>query len=60
MARVARGSPDRHIVQVTPPTLAAGRGRALLDEGMRALGAHLVKELLRGKAKGGTEGAQIV
>ena len=37
-------------------TLAAGRGRALLDEGMRALGAHLVKELLRGKAKGGGEG----
>jgi hypothetical protein len=33
-------------------TLAAGRGRALLEEGMRALGAHLVKELLRGKAKG--------
>ena len=37
-------------------TLAAGRGRALLDEGMRALGAHLVKELLRGKVKGGGEG----
>ncbi len=29
-------------------TLAAPRGRALLDEGLRALGAHLVKELLRG------------
>lgn len=28
-------------------TLAAGRGRALLDEGLRALGAHVVKELLR-------------
>lgn len=29
-------------------TLAAGPGRAMLDEGLRALGAHLVKELLRG------------
>lgn len=29
-------------------TLAAGRGRALLEEGLRTLGAHLVKELLRG------------
>ncbi len=38
-------------------TLASGRGRALLEEGMRALGAHLVKELLRGKAKGGGEGS---
>lgn len=29
-------------------TLATPRGSALLDEGLRALGAHLVKELLRG------------
>jgi hypothetical protein len=29
-------------------TLATPRGRAFLDEGLRALGAHLVKELLRG------------
>lgn len=29
-------------------TLATPRGRALLDEGLRTLGAHLVKELLRG------------
>src|SRR6266545_7998506 len=29
-------------------TLATPRGRALLDEGLRALGAHVVKELLRG------------
>ncbi|HSN89978.1 MAG TPA: hypothetical protein VLS93_02020 [Anaeromyxobacteraceae bacterium] len=29
-------------------TLASPRGRALLDEGFRAVGAHLVKELLRG------------
>jgi hypothetical protein len=29
-------------------TLATPRGKALLDEGLRALGAHLVKELLRG------------
>jgi hypothetical protein len=28
-------------------TLATPRGRALLDEGLRALGAHLVKDLLR-------------
>ncbi len=28
-------------------TLAADKGRALLDEGLRALGAHMVKELLR-------------
>jgi hypothetical protein len=28
-------------------TLATGKGRALLEEGLRALGAHLVKELLR-------------
>jgi hypothetical protein len=28
--------------------LASERGKALLDEGLRALGAHLVKELLRG------------
>lgn len=28
-------------------TLASPRGRALLDEGLRALGAHLVKELLK-------------
>jgi hypothetical protein len=28
-------------------TLASDRGRAMLDEGLRALGAHLVKELLR-------------
>ena len=34
-------------------TLASGRGRALLEEGMHALGTHLVKELLRGKAKAG-------
>jgi hypothetical protein len=29
-------------------TLATPRGRAFLDEGLRALGAHLEKELLRG------------
>ncbi len=29
-------------------TLETPRGRALLDEGLRAIGAHLVKELLRG------------
>lgn len=29
-------------------TLATPRGSALLDEGLRALGAHLVKELLKG------------
>lgn len=29
-------------------TLETPRGQALLDEGLRALGAHLVKELLRG------------
>lgn len=29
-------------------TLAAGKGRALLEEGLRQLGAHLVKELLKG------------
>lgn len=29
-------------------TLATPRARALLDEGLRALGKHLVKELLRG------------
>jgi len=29
-------------------TLASDRGRAALDAGLRALGAHLVKELLRG------------
>jgi hypothetical protein len=29
-------------------TLASPRGRALLDEGLRAVGAHLVKHLLRG------------
>ncbi len=28
--------------------LASPKGRALLDEGLRAIGAHLVKELLRG------------
>jgi len=28
--------------------LATPRGRALLDEGLRALGAHLVKDLLKG------------
>jgi hypothetical protein len=28
-------------------TLATPRGRALLDEGLRALGAHVVKDLLR-------------
>lgn len=37
---------------VAPDTLRAAletpKGRALLDEGLRALGAHLVKELLRG------------
>lgn len=38
-------------------TLAAGRGRALLDEGMRALGTHLVKELLRARGKGASDGA---
>lgn len=29
-------------------TLASPRGRALLDEGLRVLGAHLVKELRKG------------
>ena len=29
-------------------TLAAGKGRVLLEEGLRQLGAHLVKELLKG------------
>jgi hypothetical protein len=29
-------------------TLATDRGRALLEEGLRALGAHVVKDLLRG------------
>jgi hypothetical protein len=29
-------------------TLATEKGRALLEEGLRELGAHLVKELLRG------------
>jgi hypothetical protein len=29
-------------------TLATDKGRAILEEGLRALGAHLVKELLRG------------
>jgi hypothetical protein len=29
-------------------TLATDRGRALLDDGLRALGAHLVKELSKG------------
>jgi len=29
-------------------TLATPRGRALLDEGLRALGRHVVNELLRG------------
>lgn len=29
-------------------TLATPRGSALLDEGLRALGAHVVKDLLRG------------
>jgi hypothetical protein len=29
-------------------TLATERGRALLDEGLRALGAHVVRDLLRG------------
>jgi hypothetical protein len=29
-------------------TLASPKGRALLDEGLRSLGAHLVKDLLRG------------
>jgi hypothetical protein len=29
-------------------TLATPKGKAFLDEGLRALGAHLVKELLRG------------
>jgi hypothetical protein len=29
-------------------TLASPRGRALLDEGLRAVGTHLVKHLLRG------------
>lgn len=28
-------------------TLASPRGKALLDEGLRALGAHVVKDLLR-------------
>jgi hypothetical protein len=29
-------------------TLASPKGRALLDEGLRSLGAHLVRDLLRG------------
>jgi hypothetical protein len=29
-------------------TLASDRGRAILDQGLRALGAHLVKDLLKG------------
>ena len=29
-------------------TLASERGKAFLEEGLRALGAHVVKELLRG------------
>ncbi len=29
-------------------TLAAGKGQALLEEGLRQLGAHLVKELVKG------------
>jgi hypothetical protein len=29
-------------------TLAAGKGQALLEEGLRQLGAHLVKDLLKG------------
>jgi hypothetical protein len=29
-------------------TLASPRGKALLDDGLRALGTHVVKELLRG------------
>jgi hypothetical protein len=29
-------------------TLASDKGRAMLDEGLRALGAHLVKELMKG------------
>jgi hypothetical protein len=29
-------------------TLASPRGRALLDEGFRAVGTHVVKHLLRG------------
>lgn len=29
-------------------TLASERGRAVLDQGLRAVGAHLVKELLKG------------
>jgi hypothetical protein len=29
-------------------TLASEKGRAMLEEGLRALGAHLVKELLKG------------
>lgn len=38
-------------------TLAAGPGRAKLDEGLRALGAHVVKELLRGGRAGPRGGA---
>jgi hypothetical protein len=29
-------------------TLASDKGRAILDQGLRALGAHLVKDLLKG------------
>jgi hypothetical protein len=29
-------------------TLASEKGRAVLEEGLRAIGAHIVKELLRG------------
>jgi len=32
-------------------TLETPRARALLEEGLRAIGAHLVKELTRGKTK---------
>jgi hypothetical protein len=33
-------------------TLASPRGRALLEEGLRALGAHLLKELLAARRRG--------
>lgn len=36
------------VSEVMRATLETPKGRALLDEGLRALGAHLVKELLRG------------
>jgi hypothetical protein len=59
-ARAAEGTPavsavlvrlDLEIGLAPEPmraTLATPKGKALLDQGLRELGAHLVKELLRG------------